>query len=74
MDDIETKPWYASKGVWGGIVTIAAVLAGIAGIEIDAKTQALIVDQGVGIATALVALAGSILSIWGRVKAVKAIK
>ncbi len=69
----ETKPWYASKGVIGPIVAGLALLASLFGIKVDAATQAIIVDQGVALATAFVTFGGLVLGIYGRVTATKQI-
>lgn len=69
-----TKPWYASKGIIGPIVTIAALVAGFFGIDIDTQTQAVVVDELVAAASAIVAVVGAIVGIWGRVTATKVIE
>lgn len=75
MDDMkETKPAYLSRGVIGGVVAVGAVVAGLFGYEVDADTQAVVVDQGVAIATAVATVVGGVLAIWGRIKATKRIK
>lgn len=67
MDD--NKPWYASKGVWGSIMTLAAAGLTFAGYNLDPNLQGDIVAWGVGLGTAV----GGALSLWGRVKASKKI-
>ena len=34
-----TKTWWASKGVWGGIIAVGAGIAGMFGIDIDPEAQ-----------------------------------
>lgn len=63
------KSWIASKGVWGGIISVASVLAGLLGYNLaDADKEALAVTLA-GLGAGL----GSVLSIIGRVKAEKKI-
>jgi len=69
----ETKPWYQSKTIIGGAVTLAATVAAIFGVEVDEQTQAVIVDQGVAIGTAVATVIGGVLAIYGRLKASKGI-
>lgn len=62
---IDVKDWYMSKTVWGGLVAILASCANLLGLEIAPEDQSGLVD-GV---TALVAAAGGLLAIWGRISA-----
>lgn len=64
------KKWYESKGVWGGLVTLVAAGAAIAGYTINDAD----VEQLTNLATALGAAIGGVLAIWGRVAASKPIK
>lgn len=58
------KPWYLSKGVWGGVVALGSTLAGfVFGIEISAEDQGDLVETALQVAAA----AGSIMAIIGRV-------
>ena len=70
----QTKPWYASKTIWGAIVTILSLLLSLKGIKIDEQTKQLLIDQGTAMVTAVGAFVGSILAIYGRIKAEKRIK
>lgn len=63
MDD--TKAWYRSKTIWGALLAIFASLANIFGVEIAGAEQAALAEHVV----ALVAAAGGILAIIGRVGA-----
>lgn len=65
----ETKPIYASKTFWGGIVTIGSAIAGICGLTIDTEVQRELIEYGAIIGGAI----GALISIWGRVKAQKKI-
>ncbi len=69
----QTKPWYASKTIWGAIVTIVSLLLSLKGIQIDEKTKQLLIDQGTAAVTAVGTLIGSIMAIYGRIKAEKKI-
>ena len=69
----ETKKWYESKTIWGGIITLFAVLLGFFGVKIDEQTKQLLVNQTVAFVSAASALVGSLLSIYGRIKANKRI-
>ena len=70
----ETKAWYESKTVWGGIIAIIAAILGIFGHQIDQETQQFLTEQSVQIASALAAAFGGAIAIYGRVKARKVIK
>ena len=73
MPEKETKPWYASKTIWGAVITVISLFLSLAGIQIDEHTRQVLIDQGTAMATAIGAFAGSILAIYGRVKANKRI-
>lgn len=64
--EIQNKPWYASRGVWGGIITVLAGAAGaIWGFEISPATQEAAVSGIIGVVTAV----GGLVAVYGRVKA-----
>ena len=63
--DTETKVWYLSRTVWGGILAIAASVLNLAGIEISGADQAELADK----MTALMAAAGGIFAVAGRLAA-----
>ena len=70
----DTKGWYASRGVWGSVVTVASIaFALIYGTQIDADTQKTLADQIVALVTAIGTLGGSIVALYGRLKATKRI-
>lgn len=71
---VDEKQWYLSKGIWGSILAIVAVIAGYAGVEIDAETQAVFVDQIYAIVVAGAGLIGGVLSLIGRKNASKRIR
>lgn len=65
----ETKPWWQSKTVIGGIVTFASVIAAALGHQINEAEQAVIVEAVSGLAGAV----GLVLTVWGRGTASKKI-
>ncbi|MFZ5650158.1 MAG: hypothetical protein ACOY4I_04800 [Bacillota bacterium] len=67
---METKKWWQSKAVWGGLVAVGGAVAGAFGIQVDEQTKADIVDCIMVMAGA----AGGMLAIYGRLKADKKIK
>lgn len=69
-----TKSWWQSRGVVGPLVAILAVGGGWLGVDVDASTQGYLVDQTVAALTALGVLVGAIVGIYGRLKAVRAIR
>lgn len=66
----DLKPWYLSKTVWGGVLAIAASLANLAGLGISSLEQAELADH----MTALLAAAGGIIAIAGRIVAQRKLK
>ncbi len=66
------KAWWASRGVWGGVVAAFAGVAGLFGITLDAAAQAHVVDAILATCSALSAL-GGVLAIIGRLRAQKTI-
>lgn len=71
MDGV--KSIFTSKTFWGALVAIASPVVGYFGVDIDAETQELVVNQGVAIATAGMAIVGGVIAIVGRIKAKKTI-
>lgn len=63
----DTKPWWQSTAVWGGIIAGLAGLAGLFGYQID---QVLQTDATAWVA-GLAAAVGGFFAIWGRIKASK---
>ena len=60
-----TKPWYQSKGVWGGIVAALAGLGGLFGFTVPEGEMPAITDALVGLAAAV----GGLLAVYGRIAA-----
>lgn len=69
VEQIETKSMWASKGVWGGIIAVAASAAGILGYSITPADQSNLVE----LVTSVIALGGGGLAIVGRILASKKI-
>ena len=66
----EDKPWYQSRGVWGGIVALVAALTGLFGVTLDAAThEALTVSL-----TSAAAAIGAVVAIIGRLAAQKTLR
>jgi len=61
------KPWWKSRAVWGGIVAAVAPLLAMLGVNIDEP-------QLLNIIMSLVAVAGGIAAVYGRVVAVERIR
>ncbi len=62
---IDEKPWYYSKTIWGSLVAVSAALASTVGITIDGASQLAISDAILQV----IAAAGALLSIYGRLTA-----
>lgn len=69
MSDGDSKRWWESKGVWGGLIAIAAAIGGLFGYDVTADDQTAIIEAVAGIA----GIAGALIAIWGRVRARKRI-
>lgn len=67
---METKSWYASKTIWGLLITAAATVLQLFGVaDISSTEQGSIADSLVNFSTAAGQIVGIILAIVGRVKA-----
>ena len=66
----DQKVWYQSKTILASIVTVIALIAGGFNLTIDVQTQ----GEAVELASVVVGVIGSVVAIWGRVKASKIIK
>jgi uncharacterized membrane protein len=69
----ETKSWWQSKTIWGAVITIIALIASLFGYQIDPQTQQIILDRTMAIVTAVGTIVGSVMAIYGRIKATKRI-
>lgn len=66
----DTKNWYESKAVWGGIVAAGASLAGLIGLDLPDGSTADLVEA----LTALAGAIGGILAVYGRISAEKRLR
>lgn len=64
------KAWWASKTIWGGLITLLSVVLSVLGYQMTTEDQEILV----GAITAIMGGVGGLLAIWGRVKASKPIK
>jgi len=69
MNPTTTKPWYASAGVWGALVTLVSSVLALLKVEGDPQVLAH-VREGV---LALATLVGGAVALWGRVRATRRI-
>ena len=72
----ETKAWWQSAGVWGGVIGFTAGLANMAGYTISSADQAFFADvamKGVGMALAATEIVAGIMAAVGRIRATKRI-
>lgn len=67
---LDYKPWYTSKSIWGSLVAVSAVIASAFGVEIDERTQSVLVD----VSLQIVAVGGSLFSVLGRLNATSRIE
>lgn len=68
------KPLFASKTVWGIIITLLSLAGGAwFGLHIDPETQAILVDEGAAFGAGLGSLIGQAIALYGRIKATKQI-
>ena len=72
---METKKWYQSVGIWGGVIAFISVPIGIIfGVSLSADEQRVSADSITAIITGLVNLGGIGLGVYGRWKATREIK
>ncbi len=65
----ETKKWWESTAIWGAVVALLGGLAGIFGYSLGPDDQEVLTS----ILASVAGTVGSIIAIWGRVKASKTI-
>ena len=70
----DSKAWYLSKTLWGAIVTVASFALSLLHVHIDPQTQQVLINQTYATVTAIGELAGTVLVVYGRIKAKKKIK
>lgn len=71
---MDTKKWYASKTVWGGVVAFVATVLQVTGVvNVSGAEQAALIDQIAAVISVVAQLVGTALAIYGRVTAKSAI-
>ncbi|TCD14594.1 hypothetical protein E0D97_08530 [Oricola cellulosilytica] len=59
----DQKPWYLSKTIWGALVSVSATVAMMAGMPVDAGSQAVLTEsilQTISAVAAIVAIVGRV--------------
>lgn len=69
----EYKSLLGSKTVWGVIVMALGLIFGRLGFNLDAETQAQLVNDFVGLVPTITQVVGAFLAIYGRIVATKKI-
>lgn len=64
------KPWYLSKTMWGGLVAVAASLAGLAGVSIEPALEAEMTEAVLQAVSAV----GAFLALIGRISATRRLR
>lgn len=59
------KPWYTSRGVWGGVISLLSLFLGIWGYSISPEETEQLVLALTGVGAAI----GNIVGVYGRLKA-----
>jgi len=67
---VETKNWWESRSVWGGVMAVVAGVAGWMGYNVPVELQGLLTDSLLSV----VATVGGILAVYGRVKATASVE
>ena len=65
----ETKKWWESRGIWGGILVVLGLLLQFFGLQLSAEEQNQISGLIIEIIAVVSELVGAILAIVGRFKA-----
>ena len=68
-----SKPWYASKTVWGSLIGAASLIGGFFGVHTDPATQALAVNGVTATAAGIGGVISTALTLYGRLTATKTI-
>jgi 4-amino-4-deoxy-L-arabinose transferase-like glycosyltransferase len=66
---VTSKPWYASTGVWGALVTVAGSVLALLKFELDPE----LLDDLREWVLALATLVGGAVALWGRIRATRRI-
>lgn len=61
----ETKPWYASRTIWGALIAVAASLGASFGLTLSEQDQSSLADAALQITGAI----GALIALYGRVRA-----
>ena len=72
----QSKPWFQSIGVWGGLVSMFAGVIGLFGYHMspdDVANVSKALAQGAQLLSSIVAVVGGIIAVYGRVVATKKI-
>jgi hypothetical protein len=67
--DALSKPWYASTGVWGAVVTLVGSVLALLKVQLDPQ----LLDDIRQWVLALVTLVGGGVALWGRIRATRRI-
>jgi hypothetical protein len=69
LTDAAPKPWYASTGVWGGLLTLAGSVLSLMKVQLDPQ----LLDDIRQWVLSLVTLVGGGVALWGRIRATRRI-
>ena len=67
--NVENKPWYLSKTIWGAVIGVAAGGLALAGHGLSSDAQTWLADEVVQVIEAGATVVGGLLAIYGRVRA-----
>lgn len=62
---MDSKVWWQSRAVWGGVIAIVAGIGPLVGVAVDADTQNALIEC----LTSLFAAVGGLLALVGRLRA-----
>lgn len=69
IGNMEQKPWYLSRTIWGAIIGVLSGGLALVGHGLSSDTQTWLTNEVVRVIEAGMAVIGGILAIYGRVKA-----
>jgi hypothetical protein len=67
---LDSKKWWQSEGIWGGVAALVATVAGFLGYAVSAEDKVAIE----AVLASIVAAVGSLFAIHGRIRASKRIE
>ena len=71
----DTKKWYTSKTIWGGLIMMVSTILQVTGIvDITPDEQSTVIEGVLGVVSWIGQLVGAVLAIYGRIKASKSIE